>query len=89
MEATKTIPEEVIPSSITEMNIISINIEPATKSARVEVYENGNVNIYSTDLTDEWIGVSETNKTIIRTFLKRVVQLCLTVSNTDITGDAL
>lgn len=89
MEAVKTIPQVVIPEEQKQLNIVSIEIFPATKTGVVNVNELGAMNRYTTDLSVEWAGVSTANQNIIKAFLKKVVQLCLVVDPTDITGDAL
>jgi len=84
MEAVKTIPE-----AIKDLTIVRIGISISDKIGSVEVIEDGNPKSYVADLTDEWASVSEANKLVIRTFFKKVVEICLSVEGTDITGDAL
>jgi len=68
MEAIKTIPE-----TIKDLPVVRIGISISDKIGSVEVNEDGNPKTYVADLADEWATVSESNKTVIRTFFKKVV----------------
>jgi hypothetical protein len=97
LTVSKTIPEIVKTHNIEKITIdprpviiTDSNGENPTTHYYGEIEtrdENGQRFLYRADLTDEWTGVSGANKTIIKAFLKKVVELCLEAAPTDITGD--
>lgn len=90
MEATKTYEQKIIPESVIIGSVIAITINPKTKSAVVEIEEeNGNIRTFTSSLKDEWEGVSTANKNVIRSFLKKLVSVCMETSESNITGNAL
>ena len=90
MEATKIYPEVIVPEKSVLGGVTEIIIQPKNKTAVVEIEtEDGNIITFNGNLTDEWATVSESNKTIIRTFLKRIVAVCMDTPDENITGDAL
>lgn len=84
MRATKTVPEQV-----QDIEVQSIAIDIRQKLVSTQYIENGEPKGWSADITTEWNAMTTQQKTIVRAFLKGIVKKCLSVSDSDITGEVL
>ena len=87
METTAT-----IPSSSETQTIVNITLIPGSTNVGGTIRTpDGRVHKVNIDVSPEWAGVSAANKTIIKTFIKRLGVLILDKFNEDIgvdVGDA-
>ena len=85
MDVKKTIPEELKTHTI---RLVAIN--PNRKIGIVHTVDlNHKPHQFTVDLSDAWDNASTANKTVIKAFLKKIVELALEVPSDDIIGDVL
>jgi hypothetical protein len=84
MRVHKTVPQQE-----TQMDVVSIIFQLQDKVVTIVMTEGSDVKPMSISLTNAFDELAPQNKTLVKAFLKKVVEKCAGVSATDIEGEVL